>query len=50
MSTVKKGVLTASMSWAKHLRPYMKRLFWKGERKAGKRFGKKETNPEKISQ
>lgn len=42
MSTKKKGVLTTSKVWAKHLRPYWKRMFWKGERKAGVKEGRKQ--------
>ncbi|GAB5470909.1 MAG: hypothetical protein Kilf2KO_39390 [Rhodospirillales bacterium] len=34
MSHVKKGQLTASGEWRKHLRPDCKRFFWKGERAA----------------
>lgn len=33
MATKKKGLLTASGEWAKHLRPWGKRAFWKAERK-----------------
>lgn len=36
MSSVKKGYLTHPLEWAKHLRPYGRRLFWGGERQAGK--------------
>jgi hypothetical protein len=36
MATVKKGILTRSPQWARHLRRYWKRVFWKGERKAAK--------------
>ena len=36
MATVKKGLLTASPEWWKHLRE-TKRLFWKGERRAVKK-------------
>jgi hypothetical protein len=36
MATVKKGMLTATGEWWKHLRE-MKRTFWKGERRAGKK-------------
>lgn len=36
MATKKKGVLTLSSEWAKHLRPYGKRRFWKKERAAAK--------------
>ena len=32
MTTRKKGILTTSSEWAKHLRPQMKRIFWSGER------------------
>lgn len=42
MATVKKGLLTKSPEWWKHLRR-MKRLFWKRERKAGQRFIERET-------
>lgn len=34
----RKGQLTTSPEWAKHLRNYMKRLFWKGERKEEKKM------------
>ena len=34
MSTVKKGVLAHSKEWAKHLRRWGKRCFWKQNRKA----------------
>lgn len=33
MATVKKGILTSPPIWARHLRPWGKRLFWKMERK-----------------
>lgn len=36
MSTVKKGVLTSSREWAKHLRPWGRRRFWSAERVAGR--------------
>ena len=36
MSTKRKGVLTTSGEWAKHLRQWAKRKFWKAERKAVK--------------
>lgn len=32
MSTKKKGLLTVSGEWAKHLRKWGKRTFWKTER------------------
>jgi len=34
MAGKKKGVLTISGEWAKHLRPDGRRAFWSGERKA----------------
>jgi hypothetical protein len=34
MSHKRQGQLTVSGAWAKHLRPYMKRAFWKSERHA----------------
>lgn len=34
MATVKKGTLTPSHEWAKHLRSWGKRLFWKSQRQA----------------
>ncbi len=36
MSTKKKGMLTVSKEWKKHLTKWEKRQFWKAERKAGK--------------
>ena len=44
MSNIKKGLLTHSGEWAKHLRKFWKRVFWKGERKAGKQLIRKEIN------
>ena len=38
MAHKRKGQLTKSGEWAKHLRRFMKRKFWKGERKAGKKI------------
>jgi hypothetical protein len=35
MATVKKGILTTSPEWWKHLK-WVKRPFWKGERQAAK--------------
>ena len=40
MATKRKGVLTASSEWAKHLRKRGKRAFWKSERKAGQKTAK----------
>lgn len=36
MAHKKKGHLTTSPEWAKHLRKFMKNQFWKGERTASK--------------
>jgi len=38
---VKKGILTVSGKWWRHLRG-MKRKFWKGERRAAKKFALRE--------
>jgi hypothetical protein len=38
MATKKKGTKTTSKEWAKHLRKWGKRAFWKAERKAGKKL------------
>jgi len=42
MATTKKGTLTVTKEWARHLRPFNKRMFWKAERKAGKQLIKSE--------
>ena len=34
MATVKQGILVRAGEWWKHLRPWMKRRFWKKHRKA----------------
>ena len=36
MATMKKGILTRSPEWWRHLR-WVKRVFWKRERKAARR-------------
>ena len=38
MATKKQGHLTTSPEWARHLRPLMRRLFWRGERRAEKQL------------
>ena len=43
MATKKKGILTTSPEWAKHLRKYLKRKFWRNERNASKSEIRKET-------
>ncbi|WP_298420509.1 hypothetical protein [uncultured Kordia sp.] len=42
MAHKKKGHLTTTVEWSKHLRKYMKNQFWRGERNAGKRLIRKE--------
>jgi len=43
MATVKKGLLTSSGLWARHLRRRLKKKFWRRERQAGRRYAKKAT-------
>ena len=43
MSTKKKGMLTVSKEWARHLRPYGRRQFWSAERMAVRHALKKNT-------
>lgn len=42
MATKKKGILTSSPEWWKHLR-WVKRRFWKAERQASKKDAKQQT-------
>ena len=42
MATVKKGILSRSPEWWKHLRPWCKRKFSKKERQAAKREAKRD--------
>ncbi len=44
MGTNKKGMLTRSGEWAKHLRPFYRRIFWKSERQAEKKLINRELN------
>ena len=44
MSHKRKGQLTTSSEWAKHLRKFGKRLFWKNERLAEKKMIEKNTS------
>jgi hypothetical protein len=46
MTHKQKGQLTTSGEWVRHLRGFLKRQFWKAERKAGKSLIKKETENE----
>jgi len=54
MSHKRKGQLTVSGEWARHLRPYLRRMFWKGERQAEKVFVRDEevvyTQYEKVQE
>lgn len=43
MSYKRKGQLSTHIEWAKHLRKFGKKFFWKVERKAEKRLIKEET-------
>lgn len=38
MRSGKKRMLTSSGEWAKHLRPFYKKLFWHSERQAAKKL------------
>jgi hypothetical protein len=40
MANKKRGQLTTSKEWAKHLRPFWRRVFWKGERRAEKQVAR----------
>ncbi len=42
MSHKRKGQLTVSGEWAKHLRPFLRRIFWKKERQVVKEFVREE--------
>ncbi len=46
MAGKKKGVLTVSGEWAKHLRPDGRRAFWSGERKAAQNHIESELDAE----
>jgi len=35
---MKKGIIAKTCQWAKHLRPYWKRVQWKRERKAAQKL------------
>lgn len=45
MSAGKKRMLTSSGEWAKHLRPFSKKMFWSAERQAEKKQIKEEVRP-----
>ena len=45
MSHKRKGQLTVSGEWAKHLRPFLRRVFWKTERQAEKALVRVEAPP-----
>jgi hypothetical protein len=40
MAHKRKGQMTVSGEWARHLRPFWRRAFWKGERQAAKEVGR----------
>ena len=42
MAYKRKGHLTVTGEWAKHLRKFWRRQYWKGERNAGKKAALKE--------
>jgi hypothetical protein len=42
MATKKKGLLTTSGEWAKHLRKFKKGKFWKSERQGEKKLANEE--------
>ncbi len=44
MSTKKKGLLTTSGEWAKHLRKWGRQRFWSKERMAARKTIRKEKN------
>jgi len=46
MAHKQKGQLTTTIEWARHLRNYMKRQFWKKERIAKKKIISQEINNE----
>ncbi|WP_425639115.1 hypothetical protein ACPUEN_05535 [Algoriphagus yeomjeoni] len=50
MAHKKKGHITVSGEWAKHLRNKKKKLFWKGERNAGKELVLNKLNNEYASE
>jgi hypothetical protein len=45
MAHKRQGQLTVSGEWARHLRPFGRRAFWKGERAAEKVVVRDETTP-----
>jgi hypothetical protein len=47
MANVKKGQLTASPEWWKHLR-WTKRIFWKSERQAGKKEAERQSASDEV--
>ena len=49
MAHKQKGQLTVTSEWAKHLRKFLRRQFWKGERNAEKKLIRKEININTIS-
>jgi hypothetical protein len=50
MSHKRRGQITVSGEWAKHLRPFLRRAFWKTERQATHGFLRKELGSSLPSQ
>jgi len=44
MSHKRKGQLTVATEWAKHLRKFLRKQFWKGERRASQKAIRKEVS------
>lgn len=36
MANIRKGQITVARTWARHLRPFWRRVFWKTERQAAR--------------
>ena len=49
MAQKRNGQLTKTGEWAKHLRKFLKRRFWKGERKASQGIITKELREKNYS-
>ena len=50
MATKKRGLLTVSGEWARHLRPFWRRLFWRKERQAAQREAWRQARAAKTAQ
>lgn len=49
MSNIRKGQLTVSGEWAKHLKWFGKRWFWKKHRRAEKKEARKQVNTKEVA-